>query len=189
MVTETLEVLENISMEDGGAEVVIDAVASLTDNPDMITPEAADTALNVLDAGGDTELSADSASSAVSSVASILASSDSSSKSNEVISSEEDTTNNAEQKQRQKALSEKIMNVANKILDAIPMDGAAFKLDTPLIKANKSPIDPNEDAEASAPDGTGLNLSRDVIQSLNSSRRILSEGQMSINVISFKINT
>lgn len=170
---ETLSIIENIDVSEGSADVVIDAVANLTEDPDMISPEAASTALNVVDAVGDTELSAESASSAVSAVSSILASGDNTKASDKGMS-----------KEQEKEMSEKIMNVANKILDAIPTDSGPVKLDTPLIKASVEAIDPDEDVASAAPDGSGLQMSNDMLKGLGGG-----SGDLSVKVVSFKKNT
>lgn len=173
VVSETLSVISDINMdEEGSAEVVIDAVSALTENPDMISTEAANTALTVLDAGGDKELSPESAANAVSSVSSILAASDNAKGSDKEMSTEE-----------KKSQSAAIMNVANKILDAIPATEGSFELDTPLIKAKKQPVDPDADVDAAAPDGSGLAMTNEMLKNIGE------QDDMSVNVLSFKKNT
>ena len=161
-------------MEEGNVEVLVDAVGSLTENPDMISTEAADSALSVLDAGGDTPLTPECASSAVESVSSILGASD-----NNNRGTDDDA------RQKQKEMSTKIMNVANKLLDAVVTDGAVFDLDTALIKANKSPLDLEVPVEAKTKDGSGLDMSPTYLKQLDTE----DGADLSVNLVSFAINT
>lgn len=178
LVNDTLNVLKDIKVEEGNTEVMVDAVTTLTSNPDMISNEAAVTALTVLDAGGDNELTPDTANNAVSAVSSILAASD-----NNISQEITSGGDNIEAKKKLKQMSAKIMKVASKILDAVPLDGADYVVDAPLLKAKKTAIDVAEPLQGAASDGTGLEMSENELIKLDTG------DEMNAQMVSFAINT
>lgn len=148
------------------------AINSLTYDPGIVTPIAAINALTVLDKCSNNDLSPDIGSRAINSISDVLES-QVNNKNTGLVSEDQ-----------QKEISTNIMRVSRKIMEAIQSDGGEVAVDTPLIKAVRTPVN-GKKIDISSADGSGVTIEPNVLERLNQNNG----EDIILIMISYSINT
>lgn len=183
LVSNALDALTAASVGEGAQDTVVDSVSALTDNPDLISKDAAKMAMSVLENTSAVDLSPDSASKAVGSLSNILMATSESTDGDEgesatVVASKAD----------QKANSQKFVKLAGSLLDSVDLStfdelgDAGFEVDSPLIKSRKVALDPLEGVAVKTKDKGGLAMDADALS------KALGGEAATVNLNSFDTN-
>lgn len=186
LVNSVLSALNN-STGEGNEDAAISAVTALTGDPDLVSEDAADSALSVLLNTSGGTLSSDSATTAVSALNSVFSATTAHSRVNKASSE-----NRSEARAREKLVSQQVLSVASSLLDSVQVGEGGFSINTTLIKAQKHSLahlrrrmsvsGRRLQQLASTEDGSGLSMSSDALGSLNA------PSGTTVSVASFAVN-